>query len=136
MMYGQTRAPQSADQPCGVTGCRAPDPGPLFPSDERDKTAECLGALRTSRIRIPPRGARHVAAGDSGRRTAEHRMPCGYGRDAARVWGSSWACGYFAVRCWKASTLGFWTTPRRISMACRIVSSVSQLSGPWSTTSR
>jgi len=59
MMNDQTRAQQPADQPRDATGRRAPDPAPLFPLDEREKIAQCLEALRTSRIhsaRRPPRG--------------------------------------------------------------------------------
>ncbi|WP_246886584.1 hypothetical protein [Streptomyces sp. GESEQ-4] len=43
MMYDQTRARQSADQPRGDTGRRAPGPASLFPPDERDKIVRRLG---------------------------------------------------------------------------------------------
>lgn len=43
MMYDQTRARQSADQPRGDAGRRAPGPAPLFPPDERDKIVRRLG---------------------------------------------------------------------------------------------
>lgn len=43
MMYDQTRAQQSANQPRSDAGRRAPGPAPLFPSDERDKIARRLG---------------------------------------------------------------------------------------------
>ncbi|TQJ92790.1 hypothetical protein FBY22_3713 [Streptomyces sp. SLBN-31] len=55
MMNDQTRSQRPAHQPA-VPQDAAPQIRHPYLSDERDKIAQCLGALRTIRIRATPRG--------------------------------------------------------------------------------